>query len=340
MPISCSPRLGVIEERQFQAALDRFDLGRFICAEPAKRGMFGQNVFLTSTTGRFVLRGSPHSDAQLAHERFFARILHERSQTPVPWPYRIDEGTDIFGWSYALMPCMPGLHLDDEQRAALTVADRVRIAAAMGSTLAQVAGVPWEASGRFDLAAGTVVPARGGYVGELGRELRELLDHALRLSPSTIEPDLPAIERLIGAGLIACAGVTASPTTTDFGETNATVERVGNAWRCSGVFDFFEWLIGDAERALVRPALWYADTCRPAATAFLGAYHAARGLRPGAAARLSLYVLADRLIFWNFGHSQAAWWAPDAPFRPFLEPAVVQITDLVREVSPAAAALP
>ena len=27
---------------------------------------------------------------------------------PAPWPYHIDDTTDIFGWPYALMPRLPG----------------------------------------------------------------------------------------------------------------------------------------------------------------------------------------------------------------------------------------
>ena len=50
-----SKRLGVIEPAQFQAALDRFDLGTFIAAAPIPFGLFGQNVFVTSTRGEWVL---------------------------------------------------------------------------------------------------------------------------------------------------------------------------------------------------------------------------------------------------------------------------------------------
>jgi hypothetical protein len=34
---------------------------------------------------------------------------------PVPWPYLIDPTPDIFGWSFVLMPRMPGLQLADPQ---------------------------------------------------------------------------------------------------------------------------------------------------------------------------------------------------------------------------------
>ena len=55
-----SKHLGLLSPDQFQAALNRFGLGNFLHAEPIPFGLFGQNVFLTSIVGEFVLRGRPH----------------------------------------------------------------------------------------------------------------------------------------------------------------------------------------------------------------------------------------------------------------------------------------
>lgn len=55
-----SKHLGLLAHDQFQAALNRFGLGDFLYAEPIPFGLFGQNVFLTSTEGEFVLHGRPH----------------------------------------------------------------------------------------------------------------------------------------------------------------------------------------------------------------------------------------------------------------------------------------
>jgi hypothetical protein len=53
-------RLGRISPTQFQDALDRFALGTFVPAAPIPLGTFGQNVFVTATSGEYVLRGAPH----------------------------------------------------------------------------------------------------------------------------------------------------------------------------------------------------------------------------------------------------------------------------------------
>jgi hygromycin-B 7''-O-kinase len=128
-----SKRLGLLSSAQFQAALDRFDLGELIQAEPVPFGNFGQNVFLTSTKGEFVLRGAPHYPWQFPKERFFSQLLHERTPVPVPWPYLLDPGDDILGWSYAIMPRLPGVQLiDPHVQNALGAEDKRGIARAMG----------------------------------------------------------------------------------------------------------------------------------------------------------------------------------------------------------------
>ena len=111
--VQYSHRLGELSGAQFQAALDRFDLGQFIRAEPISAGNFGQNVYLTSATGEYVLRGAPFWPYQFPRERFFTDLLHARTRAPVPWPYLLDPEDDIFGWSYVIMPRMPGLQLSD-----------------------------------------------------------------------------------------------------------------------------------------------------------------------------------------------------------------------------------
>jgi hypothetical protein len=73
-----SPRLGTLTPAQFQAALDRFGLGRFLRAAPVPLGLIGQNVFLDSTTGEYVLRGAPHYAWQFPKERFFTHLLHQK----------------------------------------------------------------------------------------------------------------------------------------------------------------------------------------------------------------------------------------------------------------------
>src|SRR5437870_5571176 len=108
-----SERLGAIRDAQFAVACVRAGIGAFLKAEPTTAGLFGQNVFVTTSNGEFVLRGAPHwvkgpNDKawrredrwQFTKERWFAQQLHERTKAPVPWPMLHDEASDIFGWPY------------------------------------------------------------------------------------------------------------------------------------------------------------------------------------------------------------------------------------------------
>src|SRR5690348_6631022 len=102
-----SSRLGEINDVQLQAALDYFDLGRFTGAETVPSGLFGQNLFLYSTTGDYVLRGVPHYDWQFRAEQFFAGLLYSNGGK-APYPYLTCFDKSIFGWEFAIMPKLPG----------------------------------------------------------------------------------------------------------------------------------------------------------------------------------------------------------------------------------------
>src|SRR5215469_13499882 len=164
--IQYSERLGRIREEQFAAALARFGLGDFVQAAPTTSGLFGQNVFVTSTKGEFVLRGAPHwigvvRDGELTYvpddrvqftkERFFAQQLFEQTRAPVPWPMHHDEASDIFGWPYLLMPRMPGQCFNERDiLKALGDDDRHGVATALGAMLAQIQRLRWPFSGGMD----------------------------------------------------------------------------------------------------------------------------------------------------------------------------------------------
>jgi len=69
-----SKRLGDIKDEQLQKALDRFDLGKLIKVEKILFGNFGQNVFVYSDKGEFVLRGCPHNPQQFETKNFLGRL--------------------------------------------------------------------------------------------------------------------------------------------------------------------------------------------------------------------------------------------------------------------------
>jgi hygromycin-B 7''-O-kinase len=128
-PRTYSGRLGIVDGDQLHAVADEFGLGCVTDAEPAPGGLFGQIVFITTTDGEYVMRGNPHGHVQLTRERLVVQLIHERSSLAAPWPHHVSENTELFGWTYAVMPKLPGTSGselwdtgDDEQGIALATA--------------------------------------------------------------------------------------------------------------------------------------------------------------------------------------------------------------------------
>lgn len=322
-PIDCGPRLGQITSAQFQAALARFGLGQFQRAQPVAFGLFGQNVFVWSDAGEWVLRGCPHYDWQFPCEQFFARLLHEHTSAPVPWPYQLDPADDIFGWSYALMPRLPGLQLADPAvRASLDLADRLAIAGEQGRMLAELHALQWPFAGGYDLAADTVVPDPFSH--------RERVIESTEAARSRLAPNDRAWFEAVIAHDAGALDVPFTPCYVmgDYKDGNMCVERTGADWRVSGVFDLMESTIGDGEADLVRqfgvyvlqvPATGEEDV--RLARRFVHAYWERRPPRPGFAARFRLYLLRDRLVIWDYGSQHHTGWFPATQsFRAWVAP--------------------
>ena len=318
-----SQRLGTLTAAQLQAALDRFDLGELLDARPAPGGLFGQNVLLTTSRGGYVLRGAPHYDGQFEKERFFSRIVHERTSANAPWPFLIERSPDLFGWSYALMPLLPGEHLSDgDVQKALTPADRIGIARAMGEHLALLQSAAWDASTEYDHAADELATLAVPYAEWFVARMRDKLASAIAASDATTPEDIDWVESIIERGRGALA-VPFAPTLvhTDYAEGNVVAERE-RGWRVTGVFDVGEMYIGDGEYDLARLGCWYGRKNPAILRAFIDTYAAARPLRDGFGERMALYVLADRLIFWEYGQRNKIWFKDGVTLRAFAEPFV------------------
>jgi hygromycin-B 7''-O-kinase len=319
-----SERLGVLDDQQFQAALARLGLGDFVRAEPISGGLFGQNVFLTSTTGAWVLRGVPHYDWQFFAERFSCELLHTRTRTPVPWPYLLDPREDIFGWSYAIMPRMPGLHLSDPSVAgALTRKDRLGMALAMAENLALMQELTWPFVGGFDLASGTIVPCPVSWTEWVVTDVHRWLDLARKHSDRTTDADIDWVDQLLHTARHALAEpFLPSFVMHDYKELNATFEHAGDGWRVSGIFDLMEAFFGDGEIDLSRQSVQYLQEDPQLAQAFVRRYLELRSVRPGFGERFVVYLLWDRLVIWEYYQhpERETPWKSGLTLRAWLEP--------------------
>lgn len=312
-----SKRLGTLSAGQLQAALDRFDLGELLGAEPVPAGLFGQNVFLTSTKGEYVLRGFPHHERQFPQERFFTQQIQQRTTVPAPWPYRIEPSPEVFGWSYAMMPRLPGLQIGHpDVREALSAEDRLGLARAMGESLARLHELTWPHAGEYDPKTDTIKPLEVSFRAWVTSRLRKSLQRCLEASDATTDSDIAWAEEQIAQGQDA---LDAPPEPTfvhhDYKENNAVAERVAGGWQVTGVFDLGEAYFGDGEEDLARSVAGYAAQDPELARQFMEAYRAGRPLRPGFAQRFPIYMLADRLIIWEYGQRNGIWFEPGAILR-------------------------
>lgn len=348
MEKSYSQRLGIISQEQFQAALDRFHLGRFIRAEAIPFGLFGQNVFVECTTGTYVLRGTPHFWWQFPTEQFFARQLHTHTAVHVPWPYLVDPTEEIFGWSFALMPRMPGLQLaDQEVKKQLAAADKRSIAQALGENLAQMQQLTWPLAGRYNAASETVEPFELATelawpfprdsdtrlatldptlinYGERARQcLRQYLRQAHECAHATTpEEDLLWVEECISeAGDALDEPFEPCLVMHDYKEGNLVVTQHGEHWQVSGMFDLMEAHFGDGEADLSRQIGEYLIEDPELAGAFFSTYRAHVSLRPGFARRFPIYLLLDRAILWAYAqcHGHRHWYQ-EQTFRDWVQP--------------------
>jgi hygromycin-B 7''-O-kinase len=319
-----SERLGTLDDRQFRSALARLGLGDFVRAEPISGGLFGQNVFVTSTTGDWVLRGVPHYDWQLPAERFFCDLLQARTRTPVPWPYLIDPRDDIFGWSYAIMPRMPGINLSAaDETGSLTRQDRLGIAWAMADNLVRMQALTWPFPGSFDLSSGTITPFPSSWPEWVAADVHRWLDLARDHSDRTTDDDIQWVDQL----LHEARRTLAEPfqpcfVIHDYREQNATFERAGDGWRVSGIFDLMEAFIGDGEVDLARQTVHYMQEDRELARAFVRRYQGLRAVRPGFGLRFLVYILWDRLVVWEYFQrpQHETPWKQELTLRAWLEP--------------------
>lgn len=302
-----SKRLGPISAGQFQSALDHFNLGQFIHAEAVPFGLFGQNIFVTSSAGEFVLRGAAHYDWQFPKEQFIARLLHEQTDVPVPWPYLINADETIFGWKhgYVIMPRMPGLQLADPAVIkTITLEERSAIAQALGENLSAIQHVQWDFAGHYDYGGQHIVPFNGGFAGYIVNSLRQQIQQSLSYQNGASDADQMWVEELIHDTEDAL-NVPYTPVLVlhDYKEANLTIQTQGDHWKVSGVFDLMEALFGDGELDLVRQLASYLDEDGLVwAQSFLDSYRHHTGLRPQANKRLALYMVYERMIVWEYFH--------------------------------------
>ena len=338
-----SKRLGEISDVQFEAVAERWNLGRFIAAEPVTSGLFGQNVFVETTQGEFVLRGAPHwvkgpDDGewrredrwQFTKEVFFARQLRERTKAPVPWPMLHDETNGIFGWPYLVMPRMPGQCFDERSiLKSLDVKDRRGVAVALGEMLAEMQTLTWPFAGDFDVTSIELMPYPRGGTRQIVDETARMMENCAAVGTVTKE-DRAWFDRAAQHALAVAEARPNSYVHCDYKLNNLTVMKLEGAWRVTGLFDFHEARFAGGALDVVRQACSYLDTEPVLAGVFIDSYLAKVLRDPQIKQLMPLYVINDRMKFWSFfaNPDNRAEWTKGKSFREWAQSYVEHILKL------------
>lgn len=318
VPQRYSERLGLIEPHQLQEAAARFGLGEVVDAYAPAGGLFGQNLVLETKQGRFVLRGNPHGHVQLTKERRVAGLIDELSSLPAPWPYRVCDDAEIFGWTFAVMSFLPGTSGTELWHVAGDDG-RVGIAAATGEALARLHEASFDFFGPYDGQLDDFIE-----MDDFGDWALYRLEH-WRNACRAVHALSTEAELYIDEVLERCSDALDEPFTPvlvhhDFKVGNLNFEPESRGFTATGVFDLFEAYIADGEEDLVR-MLWTVDSDEQR-KAFVDAYTAHRPLRPGAADRLAIYALSDWLVIWEWGRKVGSMFDDDASFVETTRPIV------------------
>ncbi|MFC7625124.1 phosphotransferase family protein [Microlunatus sp. GCM10028923] len=309
-------RLGALSEGRLQDGLDRFGLGRLLRAEVAATGNFGQNVFLDTDRGRYVLRGNPLTPGQFAQESFFARVFHDHGAVPAPWPYHHESSADLFGWPYVIMGRLAGWQVADEQvYAALPPAGRTELARSLGATAAMISAVTGELAGHWNPETGAVEPLEPDWAGWVTATVLETLDRALAVSAE----DRAWVVALLDDAADALAEPFAPVLLHgDYSRQNVTAAPVDGCWTVTGIYDLASAHYGHPDEELTRQFCSYLDHEPGLALPFLEA-----GLsgRPSFdRRRFRVLVVLERIMIWEWAkRAGAGWWPRQLPFRPWLE---------------------
>lgn len=325
-----SERLGVITNEQLQAALDRFDLGRLVGAEPIPSGLFGQNLMIATTTGDYVFRGAPHwnpageDDWQFQKERFFSRLMHESPNGPlVAWPYLLEEDREIFGWGFAFQPKLPGGPLQQPMKRHYSVADVQQQWLELGRALAAVHTVSLPASGVHDPRTDSIQPHSDRYADHMERTLEQWLEMSVAASSATSDSDVEWARSLIAEARNAMR-MPFQPVVVhlDYGFHNVLFEQRDGEWVLTGVVDWMTAESGHPESDLARPLATDLQYRMGGIQAFFEGYRAMHPEMPGFRERFPVFMLWERLQLWQYWQARGEKFKEGLGMREWIEPYV------------------
>ncbi|WMT39661.1 hypothetical protein RE628_19965 [Paenibacillus sp. D2_2] len=190
-------KVGVLTNNQVQEMLDRYNLGKLISIQETSKGVGKQTMFVSSTAGEFVLKGNPLYEGQFVEEKFYIENLSELTNLPLSLPYIVDQQNDIFGWTYAIMPRLSGVHFNDQDlKEQMNLEEKIEIVEVLVECLCKLHHWKVESYGEFDPKNYTIRPFHDSYKTWIYHRIRYWLEDAKKYSVITTK-DVNWVEDLL-----------------------------------------------------------------------------------------------------------------------------------------------
>lgn len=210
---------------------------------------------------------------------------------------------------------LEGLQVADQQLYfALTPAERVELAQALGITATMINAVRGEFAGVWDAVSDAIIPLEPDWAGWVRATVLEILGRALAVT---------AADRAWVVGLLDdAADVLAAPFPPvllhgDFSRQNVTAAPVDGRWTITGVYDLGSAHYGHPDEDLTRQFASYLDHDPDLALPFLEA--GLSGRRDFDPRRFRALVVLERIAIWEWAkRAGTSWWSADIPFRDWL----------------------
>lgn len=294
-------RIGSITNEQVQEVLDRFNLGNLKGFRETPNGVGKQTIFISSGSGEYVLKGNPLYGGQFLEEKFYVDSLNKLTSLPVSVPYLVDEHDDIFGWNYAIMPRLPGKHINDQDfKRKINQEEERQIAKLLGVSLSELHRWKVEVFGEFDPKIQRIQPFNESYKDWLYDRIKYWLEDAKKYSVITSK-DMEWVEKL----LLKCEegfDDLGSPNFVmgDFKADNLLFHRSVEGWRLSGIFDFTTGYFGDGIADLPRTVSMYIDERKEElAKLFIREYFNRCKDKKSFVARFKVHMLHQKVLEWG-----------------------------------------
>lgn len=333
-------QIGDVSFSSLQEALHEFDLGILEEYKQTEKGVMGQTLLIRTSQGEYILKGNPLYVGQLQEEQFFAQQLAEHTAIPVPVPYLLQKNTDLLGWSYAIMPRLPGKHLyDSSHQAALGQDEQEEIASMLAHSLVELHRWKVPDAGEYDPIAERIVPFAGTYLDWLYGTIRHWLLDAQKYSVIT-DADIAWVDEQLRLAEVAFEAMPVPGFVMgDFKVENFVIQKIGSHasdWRISGLFDFTTSYFGDGTADLTKMTAMYIHKNQPElAKRFLHTYRELVCANDEErckhfAVRLGIHLLYQRILVW--GEAKATnrvTWEADLPFAVWAQRYIDSVLGLI-----------